>query len=219
SDDPAAGQKDWWTVATEPGRLFFVGDPKQSIYRFRRADIGMFLKARDDLVGSCEPLTQNFRTVRPILEWVNATFASLIQEVPGSQPAYLTLLPVRGAPGIGPPVAFVGTEHDGKLNADQLREAEAADVAGTIRRAVREGWSVGDRGPDGNDTWRSARWSDIAVLLPARTSLPFLERALEAAEIPYRAETSTLVYGSREVRELMLVARALDDPTDSLSVV
>ena len=219
SDDPAAGQKDWWTVATEPGRLFFVGDPKQSIYRFRRADIGMFLKARDELVGSCEALTQNFRTVRPILEWVNATFASLIQEVPGSQPAYLPLLPVRGAPGIGPPVAFVGTEHDGKLNADQLREAEAADVAGTIRRAVRERWSVGERGPDGNDTWRSARWSDIAVLLPARTSLPFLERALEAAEIPYRAETSTLVYGSREVRELMLVARALDDPTDSLSVV
>ena len=56
-------------------------------------------------------------------------------------------------------------------------------------------------------------------MIPARTSLPFLERALEAAEIPYRAETSTLVYGSREVRELMLVARALDDPTDSLSVV
>ena len=55
------------------------------------------------------------------------------------------------------------------------------------------------------------------MLLPARTSLPFLERALEAAEIPYRAETSTLVYGTREVRELMLVARAVDDPTDSLS--
>ena len=219
SDDPAAGQKEWWTVAIVPGRLFFVGDPKQSIYRFRRADIGMFLKARDALVGSSEPLTQNFRTGRPIVEWINATFASLIEEVPDSQPAYLPLLAVRGAPDFGPPVVFIGAEHDAKLKADPLREAEAADVAATIRRAVRERWSVGERGPGSIDTWRPARWSDIAVLLPARTSLPFLERALEAAEIPYCAEASSLVYGTPEVRELMLVARAVDDPTDSLSVV
>ena len=46
-------------------RLFVVGDPKQSIYRFRRADIAMFLKARDELVGSSEPLTRNFRTWPP----------------------------------------------------------------------------------------------------------------------------------------------------------
>ena len=219
SDDPAAGQKDWWTVDIEHGRLFFVGDPKQSIYRFRRADIAMFLKARDELIGASEQLTQNFRTGRPIVEWVNATFGSLIQAVHDSQPAYLPLLPVRDAPAAGPPVAFIGTEHDAKLNANELREAEAADVVGAILRAMREHWPIGEQGPDNSDTWRSARWSDIAVLLPARTSLPFLERALEAADIPYRAETSSLVYGTREIRELMIIARAVDDPTDSLSAV
>ena len=125
-------------VDIEPGRLFFVGDPKQSIYRFRRADIAMFLKARDTLVGSSEPLTRNFRTCRPIVEWVNATFGSLIHEVPESQPAYLPQLARRVAPNIGPPVAFIGTEHDGKLEAGPLREAEAADVAAAIRRAIRE---------------------------------------------------------------------------------
>lgn len=219
SNDPAAGQKDWWTVTTQPGRLFFVGDPKQSIYRFRRADIATFLTTRDAVVGTAAALTKNFRTVRPILDWVNRTFASLIQESPGSQPAYLPLVPVRGAPELGASVAFIGVEHDGKVKADALRQAEATDVAKVIRRAVRERWSVAERTPDDHETWRPTRWSDIAILLPARTSLPFLERALEASEIPYRAETSALVYGTREVRELMLVARAVDDPTDSLSIV
>ena len=144
---------------------------------------------------------------------------SLIAEVQDSQPAYLPLLPVRDAPDVGPPVAFIGTEHDASLKAAELREAEAADVAGVIRRAIRERWFVTEQGPDHIDIWRPTRWSDIAVLLPARTSLPFLERALETADIPYRAETSSLVYGTHAVRELMIVARAVDDPTDSLSVV
>ncbi len=57
------------------------------------------------------------------------------------------------------------------------------------------------------------------MLLPARTSLRALERAFEQAGVPYRAETSSLVYGSGEVRDLLMVARAVEDPTDSLAVV
>lgn len=219
SDDPDAGSKHWSTISPEPGRIFFVGDPKQSIYRFRRADIGMFMAARDDLVGSSRQLTRNFRTGEPIIEWVNATFAKLIVREGGSQPDYQTLLAVREGPQVGPPVAYFGREHARRLFADELRAKEAVDVSASIRRVIREGWSVADRTPDHSDVWRPARWSDIAVLLPARTSLPFLERALEEAGIPFRAETSSLVYGTREVRELMLVARAVDDPTDSLAVV
>ncbi|WP_165608100.1 UvrD-helicase domain-containing protein [Mycolicibacterium monacense] len=219
SDDPDAAQKDWSTIEVHPGRIFFVGDPKQSIYRFRRADIGLFIKARDTLVGASLQLSQNFRTGDAIIKWVNETFTQLIVREGSSQPEYQALIAEREDPEVGQSVAFFGHEHETRLSADELRSEEAADVSATIRRAIREGWSVADRTPSHEDIWRPARWGDIAVLLPARTSLPFLERALEDAGIPFRAETSSLVYGTREVRELILVARAVDDPTDSLAVV
>jgi ATP-dependent helicase/nuclease subunit A len=217
SNDPDAAAKPWWDVEVEPGRLFFVGDPKQSIYRFRRADIATFLRARDHVGGDVEQLTTNFRTVEPILAWVNHTFGRLIVEEPEAQPAYVALDSHRPPPPSGPPVAFVGLEeHPKNWRAADLREAEASDVAAAIREAVGEGWSICD---DDTGEWRPARWDDVAVLLPARTSLPMLERALEGAGVPYRAETSSLVYGTGEVRDLLIVARAVDDPTDSLAVV
>src|SRR5262249_30187495 len=122
--------------------------------------------------------------------------------------------PVR-APG-GSEVVLLGTiAHTDNPNADALRLREAADVATTIRRAITERWQVRDK--DAPET-RDARLGDICILLPARTSLGFLERALDDAGIPYRAETSSLVYGSREIRELLAALRAVDDPSDSLSL-
>jgi ATP-dependent exoDNAse (exonuclease V) beta subunit len=217
STDPDADAKPWSEIEVGPGRLFFVGDPKQSIYRFRRADIATFLRARDALGSRVEELTTNFRTGRPILDWINHAFSRLITEQHESQPAYVPLDPYRPAPPSGPAVAFLGPEiHPKEWKADDLREAEAADVAAAIHQAKAEGWSVFD---EDTKQWRPAGWRDIAVLLPARTSLRVLERALEHAGIPYRAETSSLVYGTQEIRDLLMVARAIEDPTDSLAVV
>ena len=56
-------------------------------------------------------------------------------------------------------------------------------------------------------------------VLPTRTSLPQLERALDAAGIGYHSEASSLVYRTSEVRELLAAARAVDDPSDDLSLV
>jgi ATP-dependent exoDNAse (exonuclease V) beta subunit len=163
-----------------------------------------------------ETVIEPGRSGRSIVDWVNFTFAELIKETPNSQPGYIDLIGLRGRPEIGPAVAFFGTLHDPKPTADEIRQAEANDVAGVILRAIRQKWSV--QNPV-DQQWRAARWSDIAVLLPARTSLEVLQRALDDANIPYRAETSSLVYGTGEVRDLMMVARAIDDPTDSLAVV
>jgi ATP-dependent exoDNAse (exonuclease V) beta subunit len=63
------------------------------------------------------------------------------------------------------------------------------------------------------------RLGDICILLPARTSLGHLEEAFDAAGIPYRAETSSLVYSTREIRDLLVVLQAVDDPTDELALV
>ena len=80
-----AVQSRWQDVAIPAGSLFVVGDPKQSIYRFRRADSALFLAVRDRL-NVTERLTTNFRTVAPVLAWVNQVFAQVIKAEPGMQP-------------------------------------------------------------------------------------------------------------------------------------
>jgi ATP-dependent exoDNAse (exonuclease V) beta subunit len=221
----AAGTKGWDVVDVASGHLFVVGDPKQSIYRFRRADIATFLRAADRFGtegGGVVELTANFRTVEPIIDWVNHTFATLMGEgddvaVPGhSQPAYLPLVATRPAAGTGPSVSILGRqEHPKGTLADDMRTAEASDVAAAVTRVIDEGWEVSNK--DGG--WRPARLGDITVLVPARTSLPFLEEAFDDAGIAFRAETSSLVYASRAVRDLLMVLRAVDDPTNYLHIV
>ena len=224
---PATGSLPWEEVPVAAGHLFVVGDPKQSIYRFRRADIATFLAAQarfgPEGGGSVE-LTANFRSARPVVDWVNRVFAVLMAEPPEldvpvpSQPSYVAISGQRPPPPVGPPVAVLGRgAQERTSSADDLRAAEAGEVAAVVARAVTEGWSVGDpRAPGG---WRGARLGDITVLVPARTSLPFLEDALDAAAIPYRAESSSLVYATRAVRDVLMVLRAADDPTDDLRIV
>src|SRR5262249_31937188 len=155
------------------------------------------------------------RTGPRVLDWINVVFDELIRPHPGSQPDYRALDPARDT---APPtdVILLGVDpHTDGPDAGALREREADDVAAVIRRALADKWIVEDRE---TKQMRAARLGDICILLPARTSLPYLERALDDAGIPYRAETSSLVYASREVRELLAALRAIDDPSDSLSL-
>ena len=209
---------EWTDLEVEPGRLFFVGDPKQSIYRFRRADIRLYLTAREHFSEHAS-LTVNFRTTEPIITWINDVFSKLIIAADGSQPEYAPLSSHRlGSDSTGPAVAILGAEPiPAAMTAAELRRAESDDVAATVAEilAGTTPWNVED--PDGG--WRPAAPSDICILLPTRISLAGLERALEANGVPYRAETSSLVYATREVRELMLTLRAISDPTDELATV
>jgi ATP-dependent exoDNAse (exonuclease V) beta subunit len=225
ADDPLsdeAGSLPWDQVLVTPGHLFFVGDPKQSIYRFRRADVSLFLDAaRRYGESGLVQLTTNFRTGAEIISWVNHTFRRLLEEAPAvdvpvpSQPAYVDLAAWRTEQPIGPAVSVIGRTPLPEGTAGVLREAEARQVAAAIVRIRAEGWTVAD----GAGGWRAANLGDITVLVPARTSLPFLENELDRARIPYRAESSSLVYVSRAIRDLLMALRAVDDPSDHLAVV
>lgn len=199
------------------GSLFVVGDPKQSIYRFRRADITGYLQTKHRL-GETLTLSTNFRSAEGVINWVNRVFGSLIQEIPDRQPAYERLTPHLPDPDWGPPVSVIGRDaHPKDHNAGRIRGLEAGDVAYAIRTAVEGAWSVRDTStPDGH---RPIQYGDIAVLLPSRTSLEALQSALEESGIPYRTESSSLVYQSSEIRDLLITARALADQTDELSLV
>jgi hypothetical protein len=119
----ATGSAPWVDLEVSPGQLFFVGDPKQSIYRFRRADIAMFLAAKErfgDDIGGLVELTANFRTTEPVIEWVNAVFGRLLIPSAGSglpvesQPSYVPLQAVRPEAPAGPPVTVLGREEHPK---------------------------------------------------------------------------------------------------------
>src|SRR4051794_12859683 len=90
-DAPPAAH--WADLPLVPGKLFVVGDPKQSIYRFRRADIAVYDALLRRLHDAPERLDQNFRSVRPVLEWVNHHFAIQMVEAEGCQPPYVALVP------------------------------------------------------------------------------------------------------------------------------
>jgi ATP-dependent helicase/nuclease subunit A len=212
----AATASDWEDVEVPAGSLFVVGDPKQSIYRFRRADIAMYLSSQRRFADTVT-LDSNFRTVAPVLDWVNEVFTSVITAFEGAQPPYVALSPTRLEVGLGPPVVVLGAEdHSDDPNAAELREREADDVADVIRQALDESWTTYD---EGTRKWRDLKLEDIAILVPARTSLPFLEDALDRAGLSYRAESSSLVYQASEVRDLLAAARAVADPSDLLACV
>ena len=173
--------------------------------------------------SSCPPTSVRSQ---PVIDWVNTTFATLMAEVPEvelsvpSQPDYVPLTR-RSTCAAGRAVrCAVGpaTSWRESASAADIREAEAAEVAPPSFGRSTEGWSVGRSSGD-RAAWRPACLGDITVLVPARTSLPFLEDALEKASIPYRAESSSLVYSTRAVRDLLMVLRAADDPTDHLRIV
>ncbi|MDG2428981.1 MAG: UvrD-helicase domain-containing protein [Acidimicrobiales bacterium] len=201
-------------VSPAGGSVFMVGDPKQSIYRFRRADIALYLKARRSLPTTAVALTENFRTTTEVINWINAVFSTLIEANDG-QPEYVPLVGRRSTPSIGSPVTLLGASAHNDLKAADLRALEATDVATAIKTAVAEGWTV--EASDGGE--RACTFADIAVLIPSRTSLLDLENALDEVGIPYRAESSSLLFGTPEIRDLLLILRAIDDPLDDLAIV
>ena len=223
-DDPgeAVGTPSWQDLEGGGGRLFFVGDPKQSLYRFRRADIGLYLQVADWAGPAArETLSRNWRSSPAIVDWVNAVFDRLVRPADGSQPDYVPLRAARRPLDghAGAPVLLLGTDSLGEgesrgIPAERLRRIEFAEVAALIRRAVGESWPV----RDGLGT-RPLRLSDVCVLIPARTVLGALIGEFDAAGVPYRVESSSLVYATRVETDLLAVLRAVDDSSDHLAVV
>lgn len=200
----------------EAGRLVLVGDPKQSIYRFRGADMAIYDAARALFRGSEDVvLATSRRATPPIVAFVNRTFSHLFAETQaGVSPPYHDLEPAREDQPRGHPVAVIGGVV--QTAAAEVRRMEAAAVAAACRAIVTGAWEVADRRGGGH---RPAAYRDIAILIPARTGLPDLERALDGAGLPYRVESGSLVFQTQEIRDLTNILAAIDEPADGVAVV
>lgn len=229
------GPDGWEQLSVPPGNLFTVGDPKQSIYRFRRADIATYLAAQqrfsNDASSRIASLQTNFRSTGRLLEWINGTFGELITANGTVQPEYQALAPDPRRPEWndehGPAVSIIGRggaqpDEAGKVSADAMRRQEAADVAAAIRVATgTAGLPAWQKQIKHDDGFRClpVELKDICVLIPTRTALAALEDALDDAGIEYRAEASSLVYSTQEVTDLLLAMRAISNTADEAALV
>ena len=214
---------DWESVSLQPGKLFIVGDPKQSIYRFRRADLDLYSKVKQSIArqGEVINLSVNFRTVPKILTEANAVFKPLMTgPVDGRyEPEHVELIPFREASNkdagvrlLCPP-AGMPTE---ALKADDWRRKESGCIAAFLRDAVERAIEVHDV-ETGHP--RPVAYRDIAILYRNTTGLQALEDALRAHDVPYQVAGGRHYYTRLEFQDLLCVLRAVENPYDALNVV
>ena len=212
----------WEQIVPERGKLFVVGDPKQSIYRFRRADIRQMERLRKRMGGDSVQLVQSFRSQRPIIEWVNHLFGEWMSQG-DNQTSYSPIVHRWEAStdhDAGPGVWSIGGVIEGPI--EPTRREEAGEIARLLAVIGSGEWQVLDREEtevSGVEKYRQARYSDVCILMPRRTGLRTLEIALEDANIPYRLEGASLVLETQEVRDLLNCLRAIDDPADQVATV
>ena len=195
-------EKDWRKLLPRPGSLFVVGDPKQSIYRFRRADIQTYASVRDALEksGRVLTLTANFRSTGRLCAWVNEVFKRRFPaEATAEQAAWVPLSAQRGE---GSPGVFRMLTHTQTSATAPVTAQDAARIAGAIDDAVRRA----ERQP-----------GDFLVLFRTRKCMSEYARALEARGIPYELSGGGAFKDSEELGALLPVLRAVSDPDDPVA--
>lgn len=199
---------DWRTAVPRPGALFVVGDPKQSIYRFRRADIQLYAMVRDrfDSFGEVVSLSANFRSRPPIGDLVNQVFeaSDFFPSEATLQQAAFERLDTR------PPTDSVVAEGVFTYHLDPVgnrKELAAGDDGARIASWIRRRVDAGERTP-----------SDFLVLTRGRGQLAAYARALEAYGLPVQV-TGAGIGVEDEINELQAVLACMIDPTDPVKVL
>jgi ATP-dependent helicase/nuclease subunit A len=220
------GAARWEDVVLGGGKLTVVGDAKQSIYRFRRADVAMYDRvlrviAKTPLLEV--RLSANFRSVPPLIDWFNDRFARILKE---SQDAFD---PVTGrvfhqplAPGrdaqVPPSVHVLNLAFSdaGKHNVDDYRSLEGRALARYLRWLI-ETDDVQILDPL-DELPRKVRYGDIAVLATSTWSLPHLFQPLDEEGIPYASRGGVLFLKDSLHRQFLLGLRAIADRDDGVAM-
>jgi ATP-dependent exoDNAse (exonuclease V) beta subunit len=182
--------------------IFCVGDPMQSIYSFRQADVAIYQQARRQGIGErrfdqLRELSQNFRSQAGLVEWFNRIFPSILSSESDLTNAVAYSPVVASRPALeGPEAAEIKAFRAGD------HAGEAAYVAACIRRQIERPLESGEE---------PAR---IAVLVRSRTHLPELVEALRAEGIRYRAVKTDRLADRPHVRDLEALRSAIANPAD-----
>lgn len=216
----------WQDVVVGKGRLTLVGDPKQSIYRFRRADIGMYDQIRTQIAGGdhvAVTLSANFRSVPTLIHWVNDRFADILGTSPDQVFDPATGQVFHQAQTVGRiaaeypavhalPYRFANGEEG---NAGPSRALEGHAIAAYLRWLIEHsGFEIPDADTGAR---RQLRWSDIAILGLVTSNLPLLFDAFDRQGVPYAMAGGVLFTSDPLHQQFLLGLRAIADRNDGVA--
>ena len=228
------------TDLEQGGSLFAVGDPKQSVYQFRGADVSVFNQVRDQfaiLETSRElPLLTSFRSHQPLIEQFNALFAKLLTrdeaspvkdyQVEFDKPMKAFRVDPPEMPAIeimlldSEALDAENDEEDSSSRyrssrADEIRRWEAWEIAARIQRMIDEKRPVFDK--ETRQT-RPMQYRDVAILFQSLTKLPLYEDVFKARAIPFLTLSGRGYFDRQEVWDMLDLLRFLHNSADDLSL-
>ena len=210
----------------DPGCLFVVGDPRQSIYAFRGADVRVFDEARRQILdggGEEISLSHSFRAHQPLLDLLNTTFSKVLQRASSGPAAQYEVefgealeAQRQAAPGLHPALELMLLDYkEAGLNEREGHSRMAQELGARLRELVEQQVPVYDR------TIRTTRplgYGDVALLFQTYRSMPFYEDTFKELALPYVTVGGRGFYGRQEVLDLLNLLRTLHNPADDLAL-
>jgi len=194
---------------SQPGRVFVVGDDRQSIYRFRGADVTVFRDMQEKVTawgGKVIDLQETFRTHQPLLEVMDTILQPAMQPPDASCPYWVPFSPVAPRRTDAPcPSPHLEILLGAKNAPDDNSRAIAAGMLAERLLALRSSGEI-------------QRWDEVALLFRASTGFPAWEDALDATGIPYVTVAGRGFFDRPEVRDVLNLLRAVANPWDDASL-
>ncbi len=219
ADDPE--EANWRRCRPVPGSLFVVGDPKQSIYRFRRADIVTYNEVRRIIKasgGHVVSLTANFRATAPLVEWINASFSARFPtKATEVAPGYSALEVGRLDERPGDLAGLYRLIAPG-ANKAEILASESQTVARTIRHAIDSRRKV-PRSQREHEERETAQPGDFLIVTRNTTNLSRYAGELQSLGVPHQVTGGTTLNELEELPLLCACLRAIVRPDDPVALV
>lgn len=216
SENPVA---QWYNCVPRPGSLFIVGDPKQSIYRFRSADVTSFLRVKrlfEQNGGEILELSRNFRSVCTLSEYFNRVFTALLPEETENQSRYKEIPLPKPREDEFQGIFTYRSYAEGKSAEGHPDETDPKRIADIISALVNNDIFM-LRG-EHDEHLRPIRYSDIMVITYGKNKLGPIMNELAAQGIPTRVEGSVPFSENDALREISRIYSAVADPDDKVAL-
>ena len=205
---------DWKKCKPRPGSLFIVGDPKQSIYRFRSADVSSYLKIKEMFnngVGEVLLLTNNFRSRNIVKSYFNDVFEEVMPEETSDQAAYEDIENTRADEQSEFEGIYTYDAYSEKLLSDYPDMDDYSQMSKIIKSLVNnENFKIKDK---------TLSYKDFMIIFAGKTNIAGCIEKFKEEEIPARVEGKVLFEDCEGLKAITNIYKAITNTEDIISLI